>query len=170
MSKSILFFVIPFCSIFILTGGGIMISAWRKIALGVQARQWPQTTGRLLSVQSKDSSDSESNSREILVRYAYAVDGKEYEGTTVHPSYGSSSFERAHRGLEALLKPARQVSVYYDAARPERSTLSVGFYSSTLALVSGGFLFFSAGVGFLLAFWFALAGNQDFASGITVIE
>lgn len=97
MSKSLLYLIIPFCSIFILTGGGIIISAWRKIALGVQARQWPQTTGRLLSVQSKDSSDSESNSREILVRYAYEVDGNDYESTTVHPSYGSSSFESASR-------------------------------------------------------------------------
>ena len=170
MDKRWLYIVVPFCSIFIIVGGWLMVSAGRKIVLGTRARHWPQAIGQVLSVESKDTSDSESRSREIRVRYAYSVSGHDYEGKTIHPAYGSSSFETAHRGLQSLLRPAQQVRVYYDAAQPSRSTLSVGFYSCSLASFFGGFIFFGAGVGFLLTLWFALAGGQDFASGVTVIR
>jgi hypothetical protein len=169
MDKPLLYIIVPFCSSFIILGGWLMVSAGRKIVLGTQARHWPQAVGRVLSVESKDSSDSEGSSREIQVRYAYSVSGHDYEGNTIHPAYGSSSFEAAHRDLQSVLRPEQQVRVYYDAAQPARSTLSVGFYSCSLALFFGGFIFFALGVGFLGTFWFALAGGQDFASGITVI-
>lgn len=170
MNKSMLYLLVPFCSIFIIVGASLMVSAGRKIIAGTQAQHWPHTTGQILSVESKDTSSDESSSREILVRYTYRVGNKDYESGTVHPAYGSSSFEQAHRGLESVLSPDNQVRVYYDASQPSRSTLSVGFYSSSLALFFGGFIFFGAGVGFLLTFWFAIAGNQDFATGITVIR
>ncbi|NBV24898.1 MAG: DUF3592 domain-containing protein [Proteobacteria bacterium] len=170
MDKPWLYIIVPFCSIFIIVGGCLMVSAGRKIVLGAKARHWPQTTGQVLSVESKDTSDSESSSREIRVRYAYRVGGHDYESSTIHPTYGSSSFEQAHRGLESLLRSTQQVRVYYDGSQPSRSTLSVGFYSCSLASFFGGFIFFGAGVGFLLTFWFALAGDWDFARGITVIR
>lgn len=145
-----------------------MTSAARKISLGMQARHWPNANGLILKVASKDSSDSESHSREIQVRYAYTVAGQRYEGTTVHPAYTSSSFESSHHDIEALLTSGKMVRVYYDERNPERSTLSTGFYSGSLAMVSAGFIFFGAGVGFLFTFWFMLAGNWNFARGITM--
>lgn len=170
MNKTILYIIVPFCSIFIIVGGSMMVFTARKIMVGIQAQHWPQTRGRVISVESKDTSDSESSSREILVKYVYNVSGHDYEGRTIHPVYGGSSFEQAHSGIESLLQSAKEVRVYYDAAQPSRSTLSVGFYSSSLAMLSGGLIFFAAGVGFLLTFWFALAGDWDFARGITVIK
>ncbi len=170
MNKSMLYIIVPFCSIFIIVGGSMMVFTARKIVLGMQARHWPQTAGRVVSVGSKDTSDSEGSSREILVCYAYNVGGRDYESSTIHPAYSSSSFEEAHRGIESLLRSTKQVRVYYDGAQPSRSTLSVGFYSSSLAVLFGGLIFFAAGVGFLLTFWFALTGDWDFARGITVIR
>ncbi len=170
MDKNWLWFIVPFCSIFIIVGGGLMASAGSKIMLAARARHWPQTTARIVSVASKDSSDADSDSREILVRYVYNVEGREYDGSTIHPMYGSSGFEQAHRGVESLLRSAQQVRVYYDGSQPGRSTLSTGFYSCILTLFFAGFLFFSAGVGFLMTFWFALAGDWDFARGITVVR
>jgi hypothetical protein len=170
MDKRLLFIVVPFFLIFIITGGWMMFSTGYKILLGIQARHWPQATGRILSVQSKNTSDSETSSREIQVRYTYSVGGRQYESGTIHPAYGDSSFEDAHRGLDSLLRSAQQVRVYYDASQPSRSTLSVGFYSSSLASFFVGFLFLVAGVAFLLTCVFAIAGNQDFAGGIAVIQ
>ncbi len=146
-----------------------MIFTARKIMLGIQASHWPQVAGKITSVTSKDTSDSESNSREIIVRYTYQVAGLEYEGNTIHPTYSSSSLEKAHQSLESLLRSSSEVQVYYDRTKPSRSTLSVGFYSGSLTLVSAGFIFFAAGLGFLLTFWFAIAGNWDFARSITMI-
>ena len=57
MNKSWLYGIVPFCSIFIIIGGWMMVSAGRKIRVGAQARHWPWSTGRVLSVESKDTSD-----------------------------------------------------------------------------------------------------------------
>jgi len=163
----LLFLIVPFCSIFIAVGGGLMISSGQKILEGRRAAHWPHTTGTVLSAESKDTSDE---GREIVVRYSYTVDGRALEGTTVHPTYGGSSVEDAHQGLEQLLTPGKKVRVYYRKDAPDRSTLSVGFFSGSLALFFGGMLFAAAGLGFLLTFWFALAGNWNYASGVTVNE
>jgi hypothetical protein len=168
MSKA-LFFVIPFCSIFILVGGAMVISSGRAMVQGIQARRWPHTVGRVLSVENKDSSDSESSSRQIHVRYAYHVEGQSFEGTVIHPTYKVSSFESAHQELQELLRPDQKVRVYYEGYHPDRSTLSTGFYSCSLAGLAGGLLFAGAGLGFMLIFWFGMAGDTGYARGITVI-
>ena len=168
MNKSMLYVLVPFCGIFIAIGATLMVSTGRKIALGARARSWPTTVGRVLSVNSKDTSEEDTPSREIQVRYAYQIDGHDYESTTIHPTYTSSSFEAAHSGLESLLRTAQQVRVYYDSSQPSVSMLSVGFYSSSLAMFFGGFIFLALGLGFLLTFWFALAGDWDFARDATV--
>ncbi|MGC3971246.1 MAG: hypothetical protein QM775_29065 [Pirellulales bacterium] len=80
------------------------------------------------------------------------------------------SYEKVHHDLAAVLQPNRGVCVYYDEFEPSRSTLTVGGYSAWLALFFGGFIFFGMGVGFLLNFWFAPAGGNDFAGGITVLS
>jgi hypothetical protein len=85
----------------------------------------------------------------------------------IHPAYGSSSFEESHAQLEAVLTAGKSVRVYYEPSAPSRSTLSVGFYSCSLASVFGGLIFIGAGVGFLGSFWFAIAGKMNFADGIS---
>ena len=164
-----MYLVVPFCSIFIIIGAWIMIASGHKILLGVKAASWQQTVGYLSSVVS-DYGSPDVPGREIRVRYSYAVAEHEYQGNTIHPSYGSACPESAHRDLESLLQPAEKISVYYDPADPGQSMLSPGFYSCSLTVLFGGFIFLAAGVGFLLAIGFAMAGNQDFALGITVIE
>jgi hypothetical protein len=170
MDKPALYFIVPFCSIFIAVGAWLMLKTGHGILLGIQAGNWPTTTGKLLSVKCKDTSDSETTSREIQVRYSYNVGGRDYEGTTIHPAYGSSGLEQAHQGLESLLAPGQNVRVYYDESEPSRSTLSVGLYSCSLAGFFGGLIFAASGLAFLLTFWFAIAGDFGFAKGITVIR
>ncbi len=169
MENKALYLVIPFCSIFIIIGGSIMISVGWRILLGRMAVSWPHTVGRMTSFENKDRSSEGVISREICVSYSYTVGGREYQGTTIHPSYGSSSFYETHRELEDLLKSAKQVRVYYHPRKPSRCTLSHGLYLRALAPFFGGFLFFAAGVGFLLAICFGIAGTHGFARSITVL-
>ena len=164
-----LLFIVPFCSIFIIVGGWLTVSVVKKIMLGCQAASWPTARGVITRSESKDTSDSESSSREIKVRYSYNVDGQQLEGTVIHPVYGSSSFEQAHAGLEQALKVGKAVRVHYDPAKPQQSTLSTGFLSGSLAGVFGGLLFFGAGVGFLGTFWFAIAGKMNIVDSITFV-
>lgn len=165
-----LYFAVPFCSIFVLVGGWLTFSAARKIALGIQAQKWPHAVATILSVQNKDTSDSESSSREIIVDYSYKVGGQEYHGRTIHPTYTSSSLDQVHQALETALRQHKQVRVYYDPNAPQVCTLSVGFYSGSLVMVSAGFLFFAAGLCFLFTFWFLAVGDWDLIRGITFID
>ena len=145
------------------------VSSVRKIILGITAKNWPTTTGQLIHVENKITSDSESTSREIVVKYSYTINGQSYEGNVIHPSYTNSSFENAHSHLEAKLELGKSIEVFYDSRNPQRAMLSTGFYSSSLAMVFGGLIFFGAGIGFLGTFWFAIAGKTNFADGVTIL-
>ena len=164
-----LVFIVPFCSIFILVGGWLTVSSVRKIVQGISAQRWPTTSGELTQVENKISRDSESSSREIIVKYSYRVNGQTYEGNVIHPSYTSSSFEEAHNQLQAKLEPGKSIEVFYDPANPKRATLSTGFYSGSMTMVFGGLIFLGAGLGFLGTFWFAITGKTNFADGITIL-
>lgn len=170
MGKGILWFIVPFCSIFMAAGGGIMLYGLFKIVEGCRATSRPTTVGTILTRLSKDTSDDESNSREIVVTYAYTVDGRDYVGTVIHPCYTSSSFEEAHRGLEERLVPGRKVRVRYLPHDPQQSVLAAGFFSGTLTMLAFGGLFFGAGLGFLLIFLLGSLGNWNFAAGIEFVD
>lgn len=170
MGKNLLWGIVPFCCIFIFTGGGLMWHSLRMILQGCRAGSWPHTVGKIVDAESHDSSDSEGNSREIKVKYVYTVDGQDHAGTRIHACYTNSSMEEAHVPLERLLTKGTAVRVYYDPMDPGQCCLSTGFYSGSLALFFGGVIFAAAGFGFLMTFWFAIAGNWNFASGITVGE
>lgn len=169
MNKSMLVFIVPFCSLFILVGGWLTIASVRKIVQGISAQGWPTTTGELTHVENKISHDSESSSWEIVVKYSYTVNGQSYVGNVIHPSYTNSSVEQANHQLEAKLTPGKTVTVYYHPSNPARATLSTGFYSSSMATVFGGLIFLGAGLGFLGTFWFAITGKTNFADGITIL-
>lgn len=146
-----------------------MFNSAGKIWKGMAARAWPQVDGVITSVTNKVTKDSDGDSRELLVRYSYEVGGESFEGRTLHPAYVKSSMETTHEGFEKILGPGTRVRVYYRQGAPGDSTLSTGFYSGTLPLLFGGLIFFGAGVGFLGAFWFILAGNHRLADGIQVL-
>lgn len=194
--------LVPFCGFFIVAGG--LIAGWtaKGIVEGALAAGWPQTTGTLLVMENElvsRGSEGSEDGHEVVVRYAYNVDGREYRGTRVHPAYSASGFNEGHDAVEARLAGKKQVRVYYHAENPAVSTLSVGFYTCTLAAFFGGLAFLSFGLGIVgiaraaaredrakagmfarvlfvgtflsmgLFFLFAWIGSQDFASGITIL-
>jgi hypothetical protein len=132
-------------------GFGCVLTVYgvRRIAEGCRAAHWPYTTGTVLGVESKAGDEA---TREVVVRYSYTVGGETYEGTRVHPAYtgGRSDDEKAHEGLEAVLAAGKKVRVYYRGDRPATSTLAVGFFSCSLALVFGGFIFAAMPAGLLV--------------------
>ena len=170
MGKGILWFIVPFCSIFMIAGGGIMLYGLLRIVEGCRATSRPTTVGTILTRLSKDTSGDDGNSREIVVTYAYTVDGRDFVGTVIHPCYMGSSFEEAHRGLEAQLEPGRKVRVRYLPDDPQRSVLATGFFSGTLTVLAFGGVFFGAGLGFLLIFLLGALGNWNFVEGIEFVD
>ncbi len=147
----------------------LLIMVIRNILLGIRAKQWPYVIGQLLSVEDKikGTPGEEDYIQEIVVRYAYQVDGQEFEGKTIHPCYGRSNSQKQHDGLKAILAPGVRVRVYYSPLRPKICMLSPGYYSVSLAGIFGVLLFF---VGMLIiAFVFWNHPGTGFAEGIKIL-
>ena len=166
--KGLLWILVPFCSLFVVIGLGDMWHSVRSIVQGCQAADWPSTVGRIVHVKSMGKCSSENRSVEI--QYRYSVDGDQLEGSTIHPCYDKFSVEEAHVLLERLLHEGVRVKVHYNPIRPAQSCLATGFYSGSLTHFFGGLLFTLSGLCFLGCSCFAIAGNGDFASGITRLE
>src|SRR5262249_38735671 len=115
----------------------------------------------------KGAPGDESYTREIKVRYAYQVDGRDYEGKVIHPFYGRGNTDGKHDALKAILTPGVRVRVYYSPRRPERCMLSPGFYSFSLASIFAALLFF----GGMLVVAFVLWNDPGtgFAKGIKIL-
>lgn len=147
-------------------GLGVWLSArsLRLIAEGCRAARWPHTTGTVVSVESVKS--SESDARTVLVRYAYTVGEAVLEGTRIHPTYEGSDRVAVNAPLEAILVLGRKVRVSYRSDSPAESTLSVGYFSASLAGVFAGCSFWSMGAGLLLAFVFGEDGEAKSPASI----
>ncbi len=142
-----LYFILLVASLFTLLGGWLVVTTCRDIALGIVAEDWPQTPGRVLEfTEDSDNTAEGGNTWVAHVRYGYTVGGQAYEGTTIHPTYGSPPSSTVDHRLISLLKSAREVRVFHDRAEPGRSTLSTGFHSGSLAVFFAGFTFFAAGL------------------------
>lgn len=163
-----LWFIYPFCSIFMIVGAGIAFYAFRGIAKARAITDWPSVDAKLVNCEYKTHTDSEGNSYEVVVNYEYTVRGKDYSNDKIHPSYSASNFE-GHRPLYDKLNACKVVKARYNEFDPAESYIVTGNFSSALSVLFAGCLFFGAGLFFLLIFHFAIAGNSDYAGGLEVV-
>ena len=170
MNPNVLWFVVPFCSIFILIGLAFLLTCLRQITAGCRASSWPTTNGRIKTAELIRTKQSKGHTTELKVTYVYTVHDREYVGDVIHPCYSGSSLDPEHKKLAALLKPGKHVEVRYRFDDPQRSMLSTGFYSGTLIGVAIGGLFAAVGTAFLLIFLMAALGDSNFAAGIETIR
>ena len=165
----ILWFIYPFCSIFIFIGLGIAFWTMRGMLEARSVSDWPKTNAKLLSCEFQSDNSSDGESYEVIVSYEYTVHGQKYESNQIHPAYSASSFE-GHRPLFERLDEASVVKVHYNEVDPSESYIIGGSFSSHLAAFFGGMIFMSAGIFFLLTFHFAVAGNSDYASALEIVK
>ena len=165
----ILWFIYPFCSIFILVGAGLAFWTMRGMMKARAISNWPTVNAEMLECDFVEHSDSDSDSYEVKVRYQYMVNGKKYENDKIHPAYSASSFE-GHRPLYDRLNKCTLVKARYNELDPSESYLLKGTFSAHLAAFFGGMIFFFAGVFFLLTFHFAIAGNSDYAAAVEIVK
>lgn len=165
----VLWFIYPFCSIFIIVGTIVSGFALRGIIKSHTIDKWPQTDATITKCEFKTDSDSDGNSYEVVVQYDYTVRGRQYTNNKIHPSYLASSVD-GHRPLYAKLKECSIVKARYNDHDPTESYIVTGRFTSAFALLFGGLLFFSMGLFFLLIFHFAIAGNSNYAAGLDVVQ
>jgi hypothetical protein len=133
-------------SLFLLAGVATMAWGWAIIARARRTQAWPATTGTVTHSAVADA-DSIPD-----IRFRYAVDGVDHEGTYAFPAGTQPSQELTATYL-AKYPPGALVAVHYDPAQPERATLEPG-------LGRGDWLIFALGlVGTVFGALFLLLGG-----------
>lgn len=146
-------------------GGGIFLAIGLSAILTASAsKSWPSVDGVIVSseVQSDWSSPTPGTPQHrsgtqrmyrAAVRYAYRVDGVDYEGARVEPGeYSSSSAKRAYR-IAGTYRKGQTVQVFYDPDDPGRAVLVPGkttWFSKGAVCAGSGFVLIGLLVGLLI--------------------
>lgn len=110
----------------------VIYSALAMVALARASRRWPTIPGRVVR--------SEIRERRAVIRYRYAVEGNEYEGTDVAAGDWPYRTGRSVARRVQLYPVDAQVTVYYDPRQPHVAVLKPGlrldvFYLPMVATV-----------------------------------
>lgn len=126
--------------------GGLAISiwGWRILQASKKVQQWPTVPG--LIAELKPSSEQSDLLPHIL--YAYEVDGKAYRKVFEFPS-GTHPLPEFSRAYMEKYPVGRAVTVYYNPAQPQDSTLEPSAQGDWLVLMLG-ILLALGGIGALL--------------------
>jgi hypothetical protein len=135
------------CFVLVLVLTGLALLQLRSIRLGLASREWNVARGRIVrAFVDDDGSDGEGG--ELLhsanVRYVYRVGRREYASSRL--SYGSTrhlKFDEAIRMLHGIVQ-GREVDVYFDPRKPDRSVLIQGIARGDIARCSLSFLLAAA--------------------------
>lgn len=141
--------------------GPMALTAWRAI----EVRGWQAVPAQILDAQLDESRSNKGGSTfSVKARYAYRVNGRDYEGTRVGLlDWGSDNIGDWHHRWHARLTEARQseqpVPAWVDPRQPASALLDRQVRWGMMAFHSlFGVLFTGVGVGAAVMFWRALRG------------
>lgn len=126
----------------------ILTAGVRQIRTGLAARGWPSVDARLEKCAVECGGASNTRSYHLAVKYSYAVAGVRYVGDTLAIGYGGSSARRPHEEACREVLGMDRLTVRYDPAHPEVSTI----FASENALVFGTFVFGLLWMAFAIVF------------------
>jgi hypothetical protein len=126
----------------------------KKIVLGIRARNWSHAHGAIRHSRVVQLSPARNGGERVEVRYGYKVNGVTYKGDIIHPCYSGEMPDYHASTTREKVRGARSVRVSYDPRQPSHSTLSTGFYPSSLLPIMGGLLALLPGAG--LATWYLI--------------
>lgn len=108
----------------VLLGVDIYLVVWllRSWLHARASQQWRTTPGRIVSATRKEL---RGRPPQYLTRvsYAYAVDGREYQGDAIRFADQGSFNDAEAQAILDRYKPGTEVTVHYDPARPARAVL-----------------------------------------------
>jgi hypothetical protein len=154
-----LFFLIP--AFFIIVGAAVTASALYTHFLRLRAERWPVATATITSVREEPKG---RGAWTVKTTYTYEVQGRQYEGSKIHPTYTASPNHQGHEAFMDALKPGRKVQVQYRPENPAQAFLATSFLSSSLISVAAGLLFLAFGTLSGVIMWCINFGSDDYAS------
>lgn len=108
---------------------------------GEKSEQWSDAAGKIVDTSIKISSGRHNTYYDPVIKYTYAVLGKQYVNDNIGFGFSSNNFNRqqdARIYLDGYQKGAK-VTVYYDPQNPKNSCLKrgMGFNPSAYLLGTG---------------------------------
>jgi len=119
----------------------------------VRACNWPTVPGEITCLSFDESTDSDSSTYHVIVRYRYTVLGQTYEGDRLAFGYPASNERPPHQAIFEKLKQASSVQVRYDPDNPQVSTLSCGIHRWLKSSIGFALAFITFAVSFPVFMW-----------------
>jgi hypothetical protein len=141
---------------------GMPAALSQTFGVRLAARRWPAAPGIIIGAEVRVTPESgEEPFYDAVVRYAYTVQGQEYEGAQDDLTYVSNAQDAA-QAIVARYQVGASVLVYYDPQAPQRALIDrsirphhlVGLSLADLLfllLVAGGLLAILTGLAILAA-------------------
>jgi hypothetical protein len=125
-------------------GISFILRGVRRRKMAALSLQWPVTDGKIeaAAVKTEMRHDAQGARMNVYIpeaRYAYKVDGKQYEGNVIRPGieqFGYSVIAAAQAHV-ALYKTGATVPVHYDPADPSVAVLEASEYGGMRNLIAG---------------------------------
>jgi hypothetical protein len=143
---------------------GLLYAGW-NFKQDRASLSWPETTGRIINSdvevvthRSNDTDGFDSTKYEVRVHYAYDVNGQAHESRRLR--FGSSGFkERSEANkFHRRFPSGKEVSVYYDPAKPTRAVLLRGTQNHWPQFIAFGICLTVSLLIFTFMFWATFRG------------
>ncbi len=122
MKRALLLFL---CCGLALLGTWTVIGGGMQLWSGIQSRDWPATTGEVVSSEARYSTGKGSSRYELSVNYRYRVADVPYQSSRVRAVGHNGTKEEVVAKVHGLL-PGSAVTVYYDPIDPSVAYLERG--------------------------------------------
>jgi hypothetical protein len=130
--------------LFLLIGLGLSFWGWTILQNARASASWPIAEGRVTNSEVNHTTDAEGgDSYSPEITYTYAVNDTNLNNSTI--KFGENSYSSRKKAEEILSNypVGKNVTVYYDPEKPDRSVLEPG-------VSAGSFIVLGIGVFFIL--------------------
>jgi hypothetical protein len=128
--------------IFLLVGVGLSFWGWTILQNARASAAWPTAEGTITSSEVTRSTDAEgADSYSPEVTYTYSVNNAGYSNDTI--KFGENSYSSRRKAQEIVdnYPAGKNVTVYYDPERPDRSVLEPGVSAGSYIVLGIGVFF-----------------------------
>jgi len=128
--------------IFLLVGVGLTFWGWNILQNARASAAWPTADGVVTRSQVSHSTDAEGgDSYQPQVTYKYSANNLSYENDTIKFGENSYSSRKKADEIAATYPIGKNVTVYYDPEKPDRSVLEPGVSGGSYIVIGIGVFF-----------------------------
>lgn len=128
--------------IFLLIGIGLTFWGWNILQNARASAEWPTADGKVTKSEVSYSTDADGgDSYSPEVTYTYTVNNTSYSNNTIKFGENAYSSRNKAEGIASSYPVGKNVTVYYDPEKPERSVLEPGVSAGSYIVIGIGVFF-----------------------------